>query len=845
MSLYTPELFKIDTYQVIYCIAVATLFLFFFLKSNKTFNSFFQLLAKALALTFLLIALYKPYSEKEQAKLSSLILLDISKSMNEKQAEILLEKAKELVRNATSTQLVAFGAVPKLISDSANSVASFSNIQSNNQTVNIELSNLELALNKVSEIKPGAVLLISDAYETQGDAFSNDLSNLPPIYPLFPDKQEIIDPKVEARAINTPLSSESGKTITAGVVLENTTTNQQTGTLKLYQNDKLVTEKQITIESSQVKSVNFDSNEIIPGDNEFKVEFLPADKSQLKTSKISYTTGERGDEVLLINGAEIDAKYFSTVLNQQSYKLTTINSKQASDKLPELSQYSVVILNNIDRNKFSNSQIDLLENYAQSGGGLLMLGSSGSFGTGRWKDTSVEKALPLDFFTPESKQKRLNVAVILVLDKSRSMDSGSKLEYAKEAAREVIKNLKDEDYIGIIGFDDAPFVVVKVGQLQQIRSHAIERVGRLFAAGRTNLYPAADEARRSLLNVSAGRKHVIIMTDGKLPDAGAHYLNLINNMRLSGITSSTVMLGSEADEWLLKDMAERGGGAFYKTSDPRALPRIFLSDVKVSTGENTMKEDQEYLVRAGEAGIQSLSIDSFPPLKGYVETKLKNKAKLELVVTASGKTQPLLATWNYGQGRTAAFTSDANGRWSSYWVNWRKYAKFWTELIDSLKPKSGDEGKVPFDLRYDFKNGSLYLDVSVFSEAGGRLHGAISDSSGVQKEVEFNNTTIGRYQTKVLNPQAGKQNITLFLNEKPLTPVSVYLDGSLFGEQKYKGFNTPALYKIAYRTGGYVQPTKDSFLQHEEKTKIKIDRTWIFILSAMISYLLAVFIRET
>ena len=122
---------------------------------------------------------------------------------------------------------------------------------------------------------------------------------------------------------------------------------------------------------------------------------------------------------------------------------------------------------------------------------------------------------------------------------------------------------------------------------------------------------------------------------GNLPDAGSHYINLVNNMRLAGITSSTVMLGSEADEWLLKDMAERGGGAFYKTNDPRALPRIFLSDVKVNTGEKTLKENQEYVIRKGPDGIKSVSMKSFPPLKGYVETKKKDNANTRITCFSS------------------------------------------------------------------------------------------------------------------------------------------------------------------------------------------------------------------
>ena len=63
---------------------------------------------------------------------------------------------------------------------------------------------------------------------------------------------------------------------------------------------------------------------------------------------------------------------------------------------------------------------------------------------------------------------------------------------------------------------------------------------------------------------------------------------------------------------------------------------------------------------------KSTDIDAFPPLRGYVETKPRERANLELVVMTEGKAHPLLASWHYGKGRSLAFTSDANGRWSSY-----------------------------------------------------------------------------------------------------------------------------------------------------------------------------------
>ncbi|MEZ4753797.1 MAG: VWA domain-containing protein [Bdellovibrionota bacterium] len=845
MKLNFPGLFELGQVQLIGISIAVLLGLSFILKSRKRFRDIAQLVFKLVALFSLVIAIHQPYLNRNESELSSVLLVDISDSMQQETAEALFQKAKQISLKAKDSKLIVFGRRANLVTSTLTSSSSYANLKRDNSQVDRGGSNLEAAITELRKIQPGAALLISDANETEGDILKQDLSKIPAIYPLFPESEANRNSAIRLVSFNAPLISESGKTVTTTVVLENSSQSIESGEIKLFQADREIAKKFVTLNSETKDTFSFDSKEIVPGTNEIRAEFFPKNKNITQSSKLVYVTGERGETVLLLNGSREDARGIETVLNQQAYELTSIDSAQGVGTLADLEQNSVVILNNINRKNFTEDNLSKIENFVKQGGGLLMLGANNSFGPGRWKDTPVEKALPLEFLPPQTEQKRLNVAVILVLDKSRSMADGSKLEYAKEAAKEVIKNLKDEDYVGIIGFDDAPFVVVKLGQLSTIRSHAIDRVARLFAAGRTNLYPAADEARRSLMKVSAGRKHVIIMTDGKLPDAGAHYVSLVNNMRLAGITASTVMLGSEADEWLLKEMAERGGGAFYKTNDPRALPRIFLSDVKVSTGEKTLKENQEYSVRVGPQGVKSVAIKSFPPLKGYVETKKKEKAKLELLVYAAGTSEPLLASWDYGKGKSATFTSDANGRWSSYWISWRKYQTFWTELIDSLRPEKGDKKRVPFDLRYAVSKGSLQLDLAIFAEEGRKLLGTIQGPDGKQKTIPFSMTTIGRYQANLEQVSAGRQDIQLTFENTDLTPIAINLDGTLFGEQSDQGYKTSLLYLLADKTGGKVQPSADSYLQQASSVEVKEDKTWIFILGALLFYLLAVIFRES
>ena len=55
------------------------------------------------------------------------------------------------------------------------------------------------------------------------------------------------------------------------------------------------------------------------------------------------------------------------------------------------------------------------------------------------------------------------------------------------------------------------------------------------------------------------------------------------------------------------------------------------------------------------------------------------KAAAEQVLLSHWE-DPVLATWRYGLGRAAAFTSDTNPRWAQQWLNWKDFNKFWAQL---------------------------------------------------------------------------------------------------------------------------------------------------------------------
>ena len=358
------------------------------------------------------------------------------------------------------------------------------------------------------------------------------------------------------------------------------------------------------------------------------------------------------------------------------------------------------------------------------------------------------------------------------------------------------------------------------------------------------MLPAIDEARRSLMRVNAGRKHMVILTDGKIPDEGPYYIELVKQLRLLGITVSTVLLGSDADPGMLETMADAGGDAFYQTADPRNLPKIFITDLKVGSGEQTMREE-EYLVRMGTADKHSTAITAYPPIRGYVQTKAKREGDLELVAYDGNKAEPLLVSWKYGRGKSIAFTSDANGRWSSGWVPWPKFANFWNDLLDSVRQGNDQASPLRFDLRYSVERDSLLLDLSVFSERPlGNAHAKLAMPSGETADVAFSAISPGRYQASIQGISAGKYTLQSTVEDRKLAPVAFFLKGDLFGEQKGKGYNMPLLHALADATGGKINPSAAEIRSNIYTSTERTDLRYLFLISSLILLCLEILLRE-
>jgi uncharacterized membrane protein len=636
------------------------------------------------------------------------------------------------------------------------------------------------------------------------------------------------------------------KSVDIRATIRNDYGSTQAGLLELSHGGKVVQKKMVKLDPGQESVIIGKSDPSKEGTQEVRAVFTPVNPKFPPSSKTIYVSGEKREKILLISGSADDARFLEDIFQFKKFRLESIVASGYQGSFPELSDFSVVLLNNVALPQLPSAFSSDFESFVRNGGGAAMIGGNRSFGLGGYLGSLVEKSLPVDMVPPQAQQKRLNVAVSLVLDKSRSMANDDKMYFVKDAASAVVKSLKDDDFIEVIGFDSSPFVVIKLSQVSLVRSTAMERINRLFPAGRTNLLPAMYESKRSLAKVDAGRKHMIILTDGKVPDAGPYYEELAMQLKKDGITLSSVLLGDETDTYQLRRMAQLGGGAFHQTRNAASLAKIFIDDIRVSTGERTLKESSQFNVRRGPSEIKTTEISAFPPLRGYVQTRPKAKSEIELVVSQADKADPLLASWKYGQGRSVAFTSDANGRWSSFWATWDKFYNFWSDIVESLRPTRGASAEnIKFDLRYKVEKGLLKLDLSIFSpDAVGALVVTLKQPNGELRDVLFAQDSPGHYLADVRDVTAGNYEFKALIGKRSITPISFVLPGDLFGEKQGLGANVLLLEKLATETGGIVNPTKEQILASAEVRKTRYPLSYILVALAALLLLAEIVTRE-
>src|SRR5213593_2353364 len=437
--------------------------------------------------------------------------------------------------------------------------------------------------------------------------------------------------------------------------------------------------------------------------------------------------------VLYVEGRPQSARYFEATLRVEGFAVTTLPAAAVPDSARGLDGYDVLVLSDVARSSLNEQQMRALATYVRDlgGGFILAAGDTSNGGDGGYSKTEIERILPITF---EAKRPHRSVAMIIVLDKSGSM-GGPDFAFTKEAARAPLQLLADTDRFGVVAFDSEFFWAVPLENVDNAENRA--QIGQAISAivpgGETDIYPALDAAYARLANDSSEIKHVILLSDGHT--GRDPFQSLVEKMAQARITVSTVALGAAADRDLLAKIAGWGRGRTYYVTDASHVPQVFTYEAELTTGSTLRESPFALTVKKNALALKGVDFKNAPELLGYVVTKPKQKSE---VLLESPRQDPILARWQYGLGRTAAFTSDLKDRWAVNWLRWPGYAKFWSQLVrETMRPHDSE------------------LDLHVVRD---RDQARIT-LEAVQKDGQFRNN--GEFQLSVVRPDQSISNVPL------------------------------------------------------------------------------------
>ena len=441
--------------------------------------------------------------------------------------------------------------------------------------------------------------------------------------------------------------------------------------------------------------------------------------------------------------------------------------------LVELQNYDAVVLVNVPRGAggLSDQQAENLANYVHDmGGGLVMVGGPDTFGAGGWQGSKLEEVLPVSMDIPANRVIAKG-ALVLILH-SCEMPKGN--YWGVQCGIKAVEVLNAKDDIGVISYDwggggsnwdfplgpkgDGTKVVgaIKGAQLGDMPSFD-DSINVAVNGGKGGAGLIASDARQ---------KHIIIISDG---DPGAPNPTLVQQLIDNKITVSTVQVYGHQPgviEPVMQQLANQTGGRFYGPieSNPSQLPQIFIKEATI-VRRSLIFENKEGIPVKGSLSASDLvkGIDQVPSVYGMVLTSAKGDPQIEMPLTAGKNDDPILAHWQTGLGRAAAFTSDATNLWAADWVGSPLYKKFWSQVVRGVErpPESTD-----FDIRVTTEGGKGHVVVEALDQNNAfksflNVRGSVVGPDGAPQNVTLQQTAPGIYEADFTSDRPGNYVVGL------------------------------------------------------------------------------------
>ncbi|MBE6638828.1 MAG: VWA domain-containing protein [Ruminococcaceae bacterium] len=594
---------------------------------------------------------------------SVMLLLDLSYSTKNVQSTILdhTEELLDLIDQNIPVGVIAFG------EDQVYNVTLESDSRELQlHPLSVEATNIQAALEYAASLAPKdkayRIIVMSDGKETDGNAEDTAYKLAAKgirIDAVYYDTTRIYENEIQISSFLGPEGIYVNREAT--FVAELKSTLKSNVTLTLYDND--------TVMVTQNCSLNQGSNVIelkttpqSAGMHTFRL-VLDTQTDTLPQNNIAYTFLPISDQpsVLIIADRVENASALADILSEEN-SVTTVSARTAPDSLVKLCKYDEVILSNVSYFDLPRGYDVMLERYvADYGRTLLAVGGKDTFMYGNMQSTALKDMLPVELMIKENIEAN-SVALMLVLDCSSSM-KGEYISIAKQGALNCLSAMTDNDEVGVVSFSKEAKLESTLIRASDSNKEELTRVISGLELGNGTYYTEAIKlAHQELLKSEATIKHIIFLSDGQPSDKD--YYEAVINANQNDVTVSTIGLGYSS--YILDNIATYGKGRYYYVYSAEELPDIMLSETEQAKISSLIIQNTVPVIKEDSALTNTLGTANLPALDGYLGTTLKEDANAYLT---TAKNHPIFASWTYGFGTVACFTSDLNGTWSSRWLS--------------------------------------------------------------------------------------------------------------------------------------------------------------------------------
>ncbi|MDU3408420.1 MULTISPECIES: VWA domain-containing protein [Clostridium] len=805
---------KIEIGNLYFLILIPIIFAFMYYSFKKykpwSKNEIAIFISRIVIFTLLILAFGNITINLKGRNISTVFLLDVSESAGdfEESGKDFISTAIESMPRGNKAGVVLFGDDSK-IDKVLNKKKEYKSIDEKPvvTATNIQEA-VESALGLFERGGSKRIVLITDGEENQGDI----LKSIPlineqkidfKVYKITGEKGE----EIYVDNVKVPDNISVGEEFSVSIDIKSNYATK--AKLTLFSGRNKVGEQQVQIQKGK-NSFVFKDKQSSGGFKGYRVLVeAEGDTNKVNNEFSTFTNVMDKPNILLINGIKGDSEALEEILSNSGANIKKIAPSASPSTLNELLEYKSIVLNDVHRDDLNNGFMDNIEAYVKDyGGGLITFGGEDSYALGGYKDTSLEKVLPV-YMDKRGKNEVPAISINLIIDKSGSMSAEgggvSKLTLAKEAAMKALENLREVDEISVIAFDDTYDEVVplqKVGDKEAIK----ELISGIQIRGGTSIYPALEQGYNMQMQSSAKIKHTILLTDGQDGYELDNYATLLQNFIDNNITLSTVAVGEGANAGLLNQLASIGKGRSYYTDIYTDIPRIFAKEVLLSAGTYIINEEFTPKILSNHeilAGVRTS--DGIPSLLGYIGTSIKENA---VEILSSNHDEPILAAMQYGIGRTVSFTSDVSGQWSKNYLAWEYGPQLIKNMVYFTIPKYGEEGKLNIsqegnEAKVEFYNDKISKDAKV--------KGIYNGENGEEGEFELSQVEPGKFEASIPLDSLGFYNFSIREEES--------------GEVKnnYKGaFALQYSDEYKFNTNGekldvVVKETKGSFINKPEE----------------------------